>query len=434
MGKATAKYVAAFEAFAGNGASGAPGWLKELRANAITRFGDLGFPTTRMEDWRFTSVRRIADGSFVLAGDNGAPSPADLRPHLLNDVARLVFVNGRYSADLSDTSGVPDTVVAGSLSSSLGTHGDLVRAHLGQHAQFDKNGFAALNTAFASDGAFIHVPAKTRVERPIQVLYWTVSDGEPVMVHPRSLVVVDDGGSVQLVETYAGPGGDLYLSNPVTEVIIGDAASVACYRVQRESEAAYHVATTHSRQGRDSRYVLHTVPFGAALTRHDIRMVLDGEGGEGILNGLYIAGASQHVDHNTVIEHAKAHCESHEYFNGVLDDRAHAVFNGRIVVRPGAQKTDSKQTNNNLLLSEDARADSQPQLEIYADDVRCTHGATLGPLDENAMFYLQSRGIDTDSARQMLTYGFGAEILERMELKGAREYLDDLVTARLEVV
>ena len=224
----------------------------------------------------------------------------------------------------------------------------------------------------------------------------------------------------------------MYLTNALSEIVVGDNARLECYRIQRESEAAYHMATTHSVQGRSSNYALHTVPFGGALTRHDIRMVMHGEGGEGVLNGLYVIGGNQHVDHNTLIEHVVPHCDSHEYFNGVLDERSRAVFNGRIVVQPGAQKTDSKQTNNNLLLSENARADSQPQLEIYADDVRCTHGATLGPMDDNALFYLRSRGIGAEAARNMLTYGFGVEILERMNLETVRNHLEALVKERLE--
>jgi Fe-S cluster assembly protein SufD len=223
----------------------------------------------------------------------------------------------------------------------------------------------------------------------------------------------------------------VYWTNAVTDVVVGDGGRVDVLRVQRESDRAIHVATTRTRQGRDSMVRVHPLTFGAALARHDITTVLDGEGASCLLNGLYLAQGTQHVDHHTVIDHAKPHAESHEYFNGVLDGRARGVFNGRIVVRPGAQRTDSKQTNNNLLLSEEARADSQPQLEIYADDVKCTHGATLGPIDERALFYLKSRGLSANEARAMLTYGFGAEILARIEEPTLRHHLDALVRARL---
>ncbi|MEK7667349.1 MAG: Fe-S cluster assembly protein SufD [Gemmatimonadota bacterium] len=250
-----------------------------------------------------------------------------------------------------------------------------------------------------------------------------------MVTHPRVLVVVERLARIVLVESYAGDG--VYWTNAVTELVVGDGARADLYRVQRESEHAYHVATTHTRQGRDSVVNLHPVSFGAALARHDITAVLDGEGARCVLNGLYLGRGSQHIDHHTVIDHAQPHGESHEYFNGVLDDRSRSVFAGRIIVRPGAQRTDSKQTNNNLLLSEEARADSQPQLEIYADDVKCTHGATLGPIDGKALFYLESRGLGSEEARALLTYGFGAEILERMDVPELRAQLDAIVRDRL---
>ena len=226
-------------------------------------------------------------------------------------------------------------------------------------------------------------------------------------------------------------GAGRYWTNAVTEIVAGDGARVDCHRIQRESEHAYHVATTESRQGRDSTVNLHLVAFGSALARHDLRTRLEGAGATALLNGLYLLRDQQHVDHHTVIDHRAPHCESHEYFNGVLDAQARSVFTGRIIVRPGAQRTDSKQTNNNMLLSAEARADSQPQLEIYADDVKCTHGSTTGPLDQRHVFYLRSRGLDATAARQLLTYGFAAEILERMEVSALRDQLDGIVRARV---
>lgn len=246
------------------------------------------------------------------------------------------------------------------------------------------------------------------------------------MSHPRNLFILERGASAEFVESYVGLTDGSYLTNTVTEIIVADGARADCYRVQRESKSAYHIATTNSQLGKDSRFGLTSVTLGAALSRHDISMSMQGEGGDGTLNGLYLVDEKQHVDHSTVIEHAVPHCDSHEYFNGILDGHSRAVFSGKIIVRPDAQKTDSKQTNNNLLLSEWARADSQPQLEIYADDVRCTHGATLGPLDEDAIFYLQTRGLNALAARALLTRGFGDEILKRVaipELRGQLEVL-----------
>ena len=429
----TQQLVGQFEAFASNGASSAPAWLRRKREQAIQRFAELGFPTTKQENWRFTSVRPIAEQVFTLSAETATLVPEQLDPFFLPMTGgiRLVFVNGAFAERLSSIPELADGVVICPLSAALDEHGDLVKEHLGTYAPIDDNPFAALNTAFASDGLFAHVPADTKVDQLLEVVYFTTSGDEPTMSHPRSLVVLERGASIRLVETYGGVSGRPYLTNAVTEIVVGDNARADCYRIQREGDQAYHVATTHSRQVRDSVYSETAIVLGAALSRHDIWMAMAGEGGEGTLNGLYLADGRQHMDHSTVIEHAVPHCNSHEYFNGIIGDQSRAVFNGRIIVRRGAQKTDSKQTNNNLLLSENARADSQPQLEIYADDVRCTHGATLGPLDDSALFYLQSRGISAESARALLTYGFGIEILDRVKVPELREQIDSLVKARL---
>jgi Fe-S cluster assembly protein SufD len=252
-----------------------------------------------------------------------------------------------------------------------------------------------------------------------------------MVTHPRSLIVIERDARAAIVESYAGWDDAVYWTNAVTEIVAGDGARVDSYRVQAESERAYHIATTQSNQGAQSSVNLHTVAFGGGLARHDLRAVLDGPGAVGILNGLYLLRGRQHVDHHTLIDHARPHGESHEYFNGVLEASARSVFTGRIIVRPGAQRTDSKQTNNNLLLSSEARADSQPQLEIHADDVKCTHGSTTGPLDPRQLFYARSRGLDADEARRLLAYGFAAEILRRMDIGPLRERLEGIVRRRI---
>jgi Fe-S cluster assembly protein SufD len=429
------RYVAQYEAFAGNGAGAAPAWLAELRRAAIGRFAALGFPTTRQEEWRFTSVEPIAETVFALAhgADGGEPSPREMLSLELCEARRhlVVFVNGCYSPALSAVAGLPPGVVIGSLAEGLRSDPQLLERYLGRHAVTELRPFAALNTAFLHDGGFVYVPARVVMEEPIQLLFVTVPGAAPIVSHPRCLVVVERLSRASVVETYAAPRGGVYWTNAVTEIVVGDGARVDYYRVQRESERAYHVATTHSVQGRDSTLSIHPVALGGLLARHDIATVLDGENSLCTLNGLYVLGGRQHADHHTTIDHAKPHCESHEYFNGVLDGQSHGIFNGRIVVRPGAQRTDSKQTNNNLVLSEQARADSQPQLEIYADDVKCTHGATLGPIDEKAMFYLKSRGLSPAEARSLLTYGFGAEIIDRMEIAPLQAQLDRIIRHRL---
>jgi Fe-S cluster assembly protein SufD len=423
------RLVGAYHAWASNGASRAPTWLKDLRDSSIARFGDLGFPTMKQEAWRFTSVARIADGSFELAKPPAhVPQLEEILPFLVLEAGyRLVFVDGFFQPSLS----TPFFDDIQSLAHVVTHRQDLVREHLGKYAAAQDRPFSALNTAFVSDGAFVHVPAKAALAEPIQLLF--LASGKQVVTHPRNLVVIEREARASIVETYASlsEGGGPYWTNGVTEIVVGDGARVDYHRVQRESARAYHVAATHTHQGRDSTVNLHAVAFGGALTRHDLHSVMAGPGGTLILNGLYLLAGDQHADHHTTIEHAAPHCASHEYFNGVLDGHSRGVFTGRIIVKPGAQKTDSKQTNNNLLLSADAHADSQPQLEIYADDVKCTHGSTVGPLDPRALFYLRSRGLSERDARRLLTYGFGAEILGRMEVAALRAQLDRIVRARL---
>src|SRR5258706_454430 len=410
---AVERLVQAYREFASNGAAGAPAWVKDLREGGIARFGALGFPTTKQEGWRFRSVAPIGETVFELARppDPRHLTPADIEPFLLGSGPRLVFVNGFLARSLSTP--LLDGVRLDGLAQALVDAPDLVRQHLGKYAAFVDRPFAALNTAFVHDGAFVQVPARTALAPPIQLLFLTVANGTaPLVSHPRNLIVVEREARAPVVETYASLDEAVYWTNAVTEVVAGDRARVDSYRVQRESDRAYHVAVTDVHQGRDSTVNVHAVAFGAALTRHDLRGTLAGPGGYPIRNALYLLAGDQPADHHTAIDHAAPHCESHEYFNGVLDGRSRGIFNGRIIVRPGAQKTDSKQTNNNLLLSRAAHADSQPQLEIYADDVKRTHGSTVGPLDPQALFYLETRGIGEDAARRMMTYGFAAEMLK----------------------
>ncbi len=398
----TAHFVAAYKAFAANGASGAPPWLKEIRERAIARFAEVGFPTTRLEQWRFTNVQPISETPFELQ--------------------RVNWQLDRF----------PAGVTVSTLGSAVVTAPDFLRAHLGRYAAVETSPFTALATAFLADGIVIRVAAGAVVTEPIRVGCRIPHASRP-MTHPRLLIVVERGAQAKIVEAYEGDAPGISLTNSVTEVVLEAGAQLDLCREQREGARSNHVAASHFHQDGDSRLVFTTVALGAGLVRHDIHAVLDGSGAHLILNGLSMLRGQQHVDHHTTIDHAKPHCESHEYFNGVFDGESHGVFNGRIIVRPGAQRTDSKQTNNNLLLSRSARADSQPQLEIYADDVKCTHGSTVGPLDPAALFYLRSRGLGAEEARGLLTYGFGAEVLDRIAVPGARERLDGEIRARLGV-
>jgi Fe-S cluster assembly protein SufD len=416
-----------------------PVWLARLREAAIARFADVGFPSTKQEEWRFTSVAPLASLRFSLQHRHERPQIG--RDHLGlmltpgPGAAHAVFVNGRFAPRLSVVSGLPAGVKLGSLAEAIkqnGAAGVAVECHLGRHALIERNPFTALATAFFEDGAFLYVPAGVEIEAPVQLLFLAAPGDGPSASYPRTLVVAERGARVTVVETYAGIEDRAYLTDAVTELVAEDGAEIASCRIQRESDLAYHMATSQSYQGKDASLQSCTVAVGAALSRHDVSAVLGGTGGYLILNGLSVLHGRQHVDHHTTIDHAAPHCESHELFNGIFGDHARGVFNGRIIVQPGAQRTDSKQTNNNLLLSEEARADSQPQLEIYADDVRCTHGATLGPLDQAALFYLQTRGISAEDARDLMTYGFSAQIIGTVPVAEVRRQLDRLVRATLD--
>ena len=426
-------FVDQYRDFTSNGASESPAWMKSLREQGKSRFEEIGFPTQRQEEWRFTNVKPILDASYSLVKP-GSVASADLSSLLLlgEDARRLVFVDGRFAAELSNPGELPEGAYAGGIAAAPDSLNEVLENNLGRHARVDDHAFGSLANAFTMDGAFVYVPRNTKIAEPIEVVF--VSTGSAGAVsYPRILIVSEEGSEAAVVESYVALKDARYLTNTINEYVVGKNAELKCFRVQRESKEAHHVAVSHSVQDRDSRFSYNVLAFGGALSRQDLRMVLDGEGAEGAIHGLYLMGGSQHIDHHTAIEHVRPHCNSIEYLNGILDDRSHAVFTGRIHVHQAAQKTDSKQTNNNLLLTSDARADSQPQLEIYADDVRCTHGATLGPLEDKSVFYLQSRGMSEDDARRMLTYGFGAEILAMIPMDDMRARLDELVRERLDV-
>jgi len=427
------RYLADFKKFTQNGGAHAPPWLADLRERAARRFAEIGFPTVKEEAWRFTNVAPLLETAFSPAKPDVLHSASALAGLTVGGDAgnRLVFVNGRFESALSSVRGLPPNVRFENLQSALQASPDVVRKHLGQHAKFDENGFTALSTAFVHDGAFLHIPRGVDLRDTLEILFLSTPAGGAWVSHPRTLVVVDEGARGVVVERYAGPDTDRYFTNAVTELVLGNGARLDHCRVQQEGSNSFHLAATHSTQARDTVLESCSVALGSALARHDIGAVMDGAGGNLILNGLTLAGGRQHIDHHTTIDHAQPHCESHELFNGIFDDQARGVFTGRIIVRPGAQHTDSKQTNNSLLLSPEARADSQPQLEIYADDVKCTHGATLGPVDDAAMFYLRSRGLDAFEARNLLTYGFAADIISRIGSEDMRSHLYPLLLERL---
>ncbi|HEX6202597.1 MAG TPA: Fe-S cluster assembly protein SufD [Thermoanaerobaculia bacterium] len=423
-----------FAAFAG--ALGAePPAVTALRRLAIERFAEIGWPTLRWEEWRRTDVRPVLAAGFERAAGPGAVSEETLAPHLFDAAARLVVVDGYLVPELSHTRGLPAGAFAGSLRAALAERGDEVAAHLGRHARALDNPFTLANTAFFADGVYVEVPPRAVVEGPIHLLY--VSTGGRA-AYPRTLVVAGEASQATVVETFVGTeggadgeGGGAYLVSPVTELVAGPGAVVDHVKAQKDSRRAFHLAAFQVHQERAANVTSHAMSVGGAITRNDLGAVLAGEGGECTLNGLYLATDDQLVDNHMRVDHAAAHCSSHELYKGVLDGKSRAVFNGLIHVHPGAQKTDAKQTNRNLLLSDGALAASNPQLEIFADDVRCTHGSTVGQLDEDAVFYLRSRGIGEAAAKSLLTYAFASDVVSRIAVEPVRHEIEEILFARL---
>src|SRR5262245_23372421 len=430
----TENYISAFAGLEKSRGSNDPVWLNQLRRSAIDSFVRLGFPRTHDEEWRSTSVAPITKVPFNLAGAGKNPSTAELKGVTFGTWpgVQLVFVNGVFSAALSSNPKQDDGMLAGSLAEALEEQPHLLQAHLARYASVSAESFAALNTAFIADGAFVHVPKGLVIGEPVHLLFLSLgANSNPKVSHPRALVLAEANSQVQILESYASLGRELYFTNAVTEVVAGENAFVDHYKLQRDSLDAFHISTVQIQLGRNANVSTQSISLGASLARNHVNAVLDGEGGEATLNGFYLVNGRQHVDNHTSIDHARSHCNSHELYKGILDGKARGVFNGRIIVRPDAQKTDSKQTNKNLILSEEALVNTNPQLEIYADDVKCTHGATIGQLDADAIFYLRSRGIDLESARHLLTYAFAGDFIHRLKIEPLRVALEASLFARL---
>ena len=426
-------FLQGFERFSANGGAAAPDAVRSLRLSAIARFETLGFPTTRNEDWHFTSVSPIAEGRFApLTKASGQVDAAALAPFcfVASGWHTLVFVNGRHDARLSGGAMLPDGVRVMPLAQAYDELPLLVEQHLGRIATFDADSFTALNTAFINDGAVVYVARDVEVAQPIHLVFVSDASAAQATASPRNLIVVDRHAKATVIESYAGLTDDRYFTNAVTEAVIGDGATLTHLKLQRESPNAYHVGTLDVRQARDSHLFSFSFATGAALSRTNIYTELRGEGCGATLNGLYLGDDDQLIDHQTRIEHVEPNCYSRELYKGILDGASHGVFNGKVYVHPEAQKTDGKQTNNTLLLSESAQIDTKPQLEIFADDVKCTHGATVGRLDETSLFYMKSRGINSRTARELLTYAFAADVLETIELAEVREGLEAATLAR----
>ncbi len=406
-----------------------------LRRAAIEMVPVIGFPTLKQEEWRFTNVSPIAKTDFRLAPEypKRQISLSDFKPFLVDGSIRLVFVDGWYSSELSETQLHSGGVIVRSLAAELKSDPSTVRRYLHRYVKTGENAFTALNAAFVRDGAFISIPANTVLDVPIHILHISTSRESALSSHPRNNIVIGERSQASLVETYYSVGKNNSLTNVVTEIEVCTGATVEHHKLQAECTEAYHINTTAVHQAEGSSYTSNTIVLGGAIVRNTMTAVLDGEGCECTLNGLSLGTGHQLIDNHTVIDHSKPHCNSHELYKSILDGESKGVFNGKIFVRKDAQKTDSKQTNKTLLLSDGATINAKPQLEIFADDVKCTHGATVGQLDEEQVFYLRSRGIGEKQARDILTFAFARDIVDRIELKQLQSVWESMIRTRLDL-
>ncbi|HEV2707609.1 MAG TPA: Fe-S cluster assembly protein SufD [Pyrinomonadaceae bacterium] len=416
----------------------APSWVEELRREAVERFDAKGFPTTAEEDWKYTNVAPIARADFapVIASEIEGETDAEtsVEPFIYAEAraSRLVFIDGRFRPEHSATDALPAGVVAVELNEALqGAHAETLHTHLARGAEDVRDGFELLNTAFLDTGAFILIPQGVEVAAPIHLLFLSTMRAGQRATFPRIVVVAEPNSSATLIESYTGADEAAYLTDAVVDVSVGAGARLAHYKVQREGEQGFHIAATRAALDTDASYDLTTITLGARLSRHGIEVLLDHEGAECWVDGLYLVGDGQHADTHSLIDHRRPHCTSHQNYKGILDGKSRAVFNGRVFVRRDAQHTDAVQSNKNLLLSPEARVDTKPQLEIFADDVKCAHGATVGQLEEEQLFYLASRGLHMETARNLLTYGFAEEIVEKIRIDSIKAQLDEAILNRL---
>lgn len=421
-------YISLFES---QETSGLPRWLIQARKQALAWFAEKGFPTPNQEEWRFTNMTPITSIQWAPVHRPSRPlTPEDVRPLTFGrlDCHRLVFVDGHFVPALSL---LPDDgIEVGSVRDLLVRDPSILEKHLGRGASFDQNAFSALNLAFFTDGGFVRIPAHHTAARPVHLLFISTTTEPGATILPRNLILAEPCSSATIIESYASLSGSKTLTNTVTELILGHGSKVDHCKIQSEGPEAFHVGTVFASQAADSSWRSHSISTGARIARHQITSALDGTGASCLFNGLYMAEGDQLVDHHTLADHLQPQCESREFYHGILDGSAHGVFNGKIYVHSGAQKTDARQTNRNLLLSNSAIIDSKPQLEIYADDVKCSHGATVGQLDEEQLFYLRARGIGLEAARRMLIHAFASEVVARVPDAAVRAFLDNQLESR----
>lgn len=404
----------------------------KIRKDALAKFSSLNIPTIKDEEWKYTNISPVIKHNF-----NVVPPKADAAPEIIGKFLfdklehhLLVFINGEFRKDLSSLNELPEKVEVGSLSSAIKNNHPALLKHFGRYAEDSNNLFTALNSAYTKDGAFILVPKGTAIEDPIHIIFLNISGKEKFITQPRNLFIAEDNSQVTIIEHYASDNDGIYLTNTVTEIFVGENAYLDHIKLQEESLNAFHIGRMEVDQERDSNFSSHLISTGAEFSRNECTTRFNGQGGESMLNGLFMIKGEQFFDVHTMIDHSMPHCNSHEHYKGILQDKSRGVFNGKVMVRPDAQKTNAFQENNSILLSDDAVMNSKPQLEIFADDVKCSHGATVGKLDEEAKFYLKSRGIGEEAATAMLIHAFASDVIKSIKIEPLREYLEEIITKR----
>jgi Fe-S cluster assembly protein SufD len=409
----------------------------KIRTNALELFEETGFPTTKMEDWKYTNVSPIFTHKYEDASPLVKVSRSDAEKFRIKNLstAVLVFLNGKYQEGLSSKMHELSFlgVKIGSLADWLKREPELVLQNFSRYTKMP-SGFASLNTAFTVDGTFIYIPDNVTIKEPIHILNLHGEEGSKILSQPRNLVITGKNVQAKFIETYNSISSEPNFSNIVTEIVAGENSNIEWYKIQDENLSSYQVTLTQAEQKRGSVFTIYTVTTGGSIVRNDINTVLDDENCEAHLFGLYLTEDSQHVDNHTFIDHAKPHCVSNELFKGVLNNKSHAVFNGKVYVRPDAQKTNAYQSNKNILLSKEATVDTKPQLEIFADDVKCSHGATVGQIDEDSLFYLRTRGISEEMARSMLIKAFASDVFEDIKIEQVHEHINNLISNKLKQI
>ncbi|HSD64434.1 MAG TPA: Fe-S cluster assembly protein SufD [Ignavibacteriaceae bacterium] len=423
-------YIENFQKFENSLNGGASGVIHELRKDAISNFSRLDFPTTRNEEWKYTSIAPLLKHTFIPASYKSGIELGQIKKMLFEGLehTRLVFVNGFFSKGLSDLKDLPEGVIAGSIEDAIKNNSDIVTKHFSKYADYKEQIFTALSTAYTKDGAFIYIPDGKIIEKPIQILYLSSSGGEKILNQPRNLFVAGKNCQVTIIENYSALDDGIYFTNTVTEIFSGENSTVYHIKLQNESKNAFHIARMEVDQERDSNFKSNMISFGAGLSRNDFNTRFNDRGGECELNGLFMIDGEQMFDVHTMIDHAAPYCNSHEHYKGLLDGKSHGVFNGKVMVRRDAQKTNAFQENNNIILSDSALINTKPQLEIFADDVKCSHGATIGQLEEDALFYLKTRGIGDKTARGMLIHAFASDVVNSIKVEAIRNYLEGILT------